>query len=112
MAGLLFFGFAVLMMSDDGFLGSRELYRNAPVEVAKALLILGVLYVFVSVALWVDPTTPTPSARPYPTSDDLFAAMLDEAPPKARAKVRALFEVVEAPVGIGFAPAAKPSELK
>ncbi|ATQ41306.1 hypothetical protein CSW64_02195 [Caulobacter mirabilis] len=50
-AGLLFFGFAVLLMSDDGFLGSPELRRNAPIEVAKALLILGVLYVFVSVAL-------------------------------------------------------------
>lgn len=50
-AGLIFFGFAVMVTSTDGFVGSPVVARNAPLEIAKALLFLAIFYVFVSVAL-------------------------------------------------------------
>lgn len=51
---LLFFGFAVALISNHGFLGSPVLARNAPTELAKAVSMLSVFYLFVIVALASD----------------------------------------------------------
>lgn len=50
-AGLLFFAFALLLISNEGVLGTPVLDRNAPAELAKGVIALSIFYVFVVVAL-------------------------------------------------------------
>lgn len=50
-AGLIFFAFALLLISNEGVLGTPVLDRNAPAELAKGVIILSVFYIFAVVAL-------------------------------------------------------------
>lgn len=50
-AGAIFFAFAVMLISADGFMGTPVLSRNAPAELARTTIVLSIFYVFVAVAL-------------------------------------------------------------